>query len=200
MPRTFDELIELAKTADKDGRPATAIEALTAACKCAGTLPSWYEFVLADNLRAIGKIAEARRVLREIKEFPDDKAWLVNLHRGKVEEDSGDLQAAIYRYETAVEQNPRSTVPYVYLACAYSDMQQHDKAIEVLNAARSAEGDLDEVYLNLGYQYRNLRRYHEARDAFENALRLTSNYAAAQNALRDVNSALELVGIEAEST
>jgi tetratricopeptide (TPR) repeat protein len=193
MPRTFDELIELAKTADKDERPATAIEALTAACKCVGTLPSWYELVLADNLRTIGKIAEARRVLREIKEFPGDKAWLVNLYRGKVEEDSGDLQAAIYRYETAVEQNPNSTVPYVYLALAYSAIQQYEKAIEVLKGGLAAEGDRDEIYLNLGYQYRATGRYQEAREAFHNALKITSDYKEANVALRNVDSALDVL-------
>ena len=59
--------------------------------------------MLADNLRAVGRVAEARRVMREIKEFPENKAWVVNIQRGKIEEDSGDLQAAINRYETALE-------------------------------------------------------------------------------------------------
>jgi tetratricopeptide (TPR) repeat protein len=193
MVKTFDQLIELAKTADNDGRLATVVEALTAA-SAQGELSSRYELMLADNLRAIGKISDARRVLREIKEFPDDKAWLVNLHRGKVEEDAGDLQAAIYRFEASLEQNPSSTVPYVYLACAYSSTQQYDKAIEVLTSALAAKGDRDEVYLNLGYKYRATGRYREAREAFENALRITPDNEEAQQGLRDVNSVLELIG------
>jgi tetratricopeptide (TPR) repeat protein len=191
MSKTFDELIELAKTADNDGRLATVVEALTAA-SALGELSSRYGLMLADNLRAIGKIEDARRVLREIKEFPDDKAWLVNLHRGKVEEDVGNVQAAIHRFAKSVEQNPRSTVPYVYLACAYSALQQYDKAIEVLTSSLAAQGDLDEVYLNLGYKYRATRRYREAREAFENALKITPTYEEAQKGLRDVNSVLEL--------
>jgi tetratricopeptide (TPR) repeat protein len=191
MAKGFDELIELAKTADNDGRLATVVEALTAA-SAQRELSSRYELMLADNLRAIGKIEHARRVLREIKEFPDDKAWLVNLHRGKVEEDAGDLHAAIYRFETSLEQNPASTIPYVYLACAYSAMQQYDKAIEILTSALAAEGDRDEIYLNLGYTYRATARYGKAREAFQSALSITPNYEEAQEGLRDINSVLEL--------
>jgi lipopolysaccharide biosynthesis regulator YciM len=134
MARTFDELIELAMKADNDRRPITVIEALKAASALGEGLSSRYELMLADNLRAVGRIAEARRVMREIKEFPENKASIVNIQRGKIEEDSGNLQAAVHRYETAVEQNPGSTVPYVYLACAYSAVQQYEKANEVLKA------------------------------------------------------------------
>jgi tetratricopeptide (TPR) repeat protein len=193
MSKSFDELVELAKKADHDDRPATVVEALTAASKCTGTLPSWYEFVLADNLRSIGRISEARRVLREIKEFPENKAWLVNLHRGQTEHDAGNFQAAAYCLETAVEQNPKSTIPYVYLASAYSAVQQYEKAIDVLKAGLSAEGNRDEVYLNLGYKYRALGRYQEAQEAFQNALKETPDYEEAAAALRDINSVLEIL-------
>jgi|GEM_PF-1789819 len=193
MARTFDELIELAMKADNDRRPVTVIEALKAASALGEVLSSRYELMLADNLRAVGRIAEARRVMSEIKEFPKNKAYIVNIQRGKIEEDSGDLQAAIYRYETAVEQNPGSTVPYVYLACAYSAMRQYEKAIEVLKAGLAAEGDRDEVFLNLGYKYGTIGRYQEAQEAFQNALREFPDYEEAAVALRDINSALEIL-------
>jgi tetratricopeptide (TPR) repeat protein len=193
MARTFDEFIELAMEADNDRRPITVIEALKAASALGEGLSSRHELMLADNLRAVGRIAEARRVMREIKEFPENKAYIVNIQRGKIEEDSGDLPAAIYRYETAVEQNPGSTVPYVYLACAYSAMQQYEKAIEVLKAGLAAEGDRDEVFLNLGYKYGTIGRYQEAREAFQNALKEFPDYEEAAVALWDINSALEIL-------
>lgn len=193
MARTFDELIDLARKADNDHRPATVVEALMAACAIGEGLSSRYELMLADNLRAVGRIAEARRVMLEIKEFPENKAYIVNVQRGKIEEDSGDLQAAIYRYETAVEQNPGSTVPYTYLACAYSRLQQHEKAIEVLKAGLGAQGDRDEIYLNLGYKYTALGRYQDAQAAFQNALKEFPDYEEAAIALRDINSVLDIL-------
>ncbi len=114
----------------------------------------------------------------------------MNVHRGQVEHDAGNFQAAAHRFETAVEQNPNSTIPYIHLASAYSAMQQYGKAIEVLKSGLVAEGDLDEIYLNLGYKYRTARRYLEAQDAFRNALKITPNYPEAKVAMRDVNSAL----------
>src|ERR1700693_350455 len=193
MSRTFDELIELANRADNDDRPATVIESLRAASACGAGLSSRYELMLADNLRAVGRITEARSVMREIREFPEDKAWLVNVQRGKIEHDAGNFQDAAYCLETAVEQNPKSTVPYVYLASAYSAMQQYDKAIGVLKTGLVAEGDRDEVYLNLGYKYRAIGCYQEAQEAFQNALEITPDYEEAAVALRDVNSALDIL-------
>jgi hypothetical protein len=60
MRKTFDELIELANKADNDDRSATVIEALKAASALGEGLSSRYELMLADNLRAVGRIAEAR--------------------------------------------------------------------------------------------------------------------------------------------
>src|SRR5258708_23024402 len=116
MDRTLEELRGWARRCNNERRPATVIEALKAASALGEGLSSRYELMLADNLRGVGRIAEARRVMHEIKEFPETKAYIVNIQRGKIEEDSEDLQAAIYRYETAVEQNPGSTIPYTYLA------------------------------------------------------------------------------------
>lgn len=192
MQKTFDELLELAQLADNDGRPATVVELLTRASKYAPGLSARYELTLADNLRVIGRTAEARQLLQKIGDAPNDKAWLINVQRGQLEQDSGNFQAAAYCLETAVEQNPESTIPYIYLASAYSAMEQHDKAIDTLKAALRAEGDRDEVYLNLGYRLRAVRRYEEAREAFQQALNITPNYADAEEALRDVDSALEI--------
>lgn len=193
MKKTFEELLQMAKSADNDDCPAAAVECLFAAAAAAQNkqLPSWCDLILADNLRAMGRLDEAKKVLREIQEFPDNKAWLVNVHRGQVEQDAGDFQAAAHRFETSVEQNPNSTIPYVHLASAYSAMQQHEKAAELLTAGLNAEGDHDEVYLNLGYRYRALGKYRLAREAFRNALEITPDYAEAKAALRDVDSALK---------
>lgn len=194
MERSCEELLKMAKAADEDDRPATAAECLLAASRMNQTLPSWASLRLADNLRAIGRIDQARKILKEIGEYPENKAWLVNLHRGQVEYDAGDFQSAAHRFETSLEQNPGSTVPYVCLASAYSAMRQVPKAIETLIAGLRAEGDRDEVYLNLGYKYRTMANYRLAQEAFTNALRITPHYPKAEAALRDIASVLELIG------
>lgn len=189
MESNYEALLKEAKTADLDGQPATAAECLLTASRLNPTLPPWASLRLAENLRLLGRIAEARKVLQEIGDYPADKAWLVNVHRGQVEQDAGELQAAAYRFETALEQSPTGTIPYIHLACAYSVMQRRSEAIEVLLRGLTAEGDRDEVYLNLGHQYRALRDYARAERAYRKAIELSPDYSEAEIALHDVVTA-----------
>lgn len=191
--KDYEELLSMGKAADEGDELATAVECFVAASRHK-PIPSWAWLRLADNLRAVGRIEEARTILREIDDVPPNKAWLVNLHRGQVEQDAGSFQAAAHRFETAVEQNPSSTVPYVHLASAYSAMQQNDSAIKILILATAAEGDCDEVYLNLGYRYRAKAEYTKAKESFEKALKITPGYPQAEQALRDVISAIRVTG------
>lgn len=193
MKKTYDQLLKMAKAADDDGRPATAVECLSAASTRGDGLPSSFRVRLADNLRMIGRFDEARKILQEIDEVPESKTWLVNVHRGQIEFDAGNFQVAGQHFEMALEQSRDSTIPYVYLAKVYAKMQQDRKAIEILTAGLKAEGDLDEVYLNLGYRYRASGKYQLAKEALTNALRITPDYPEAKAALRDIDSVLEMV-------
>ena len=192
MKKTHDQLLKMAKAADHDQRHATVVECLNAASIRSDGLSSSFSIRLADNLRLIGRFNEARKILRQIGEIPESKTWLLNVHRGQIEFDAGNFQAAAQHFEIALKQNRDSTIPYVYLAKVYARMQEDSKAIEILTAGLKAEGDLDEVYLNLAYRYRACGKYRLAKEALVNALRITPDYEA-KAALRDINSVLQMV-------
>jgi protein O-GlcNAc transferase len=190
MSELLSEFLLKARDADEKNRPAAAVEYFAAARRKGEALPVWAEFRFADNLRAIGRLKDAEELLCRLT-VPEKKAWLLSLHLGQVAYDSGNLQAAVDHFATAVEKNPRSTVPYVHLAATYSKTQQYDKAIEILSNGLQAEGDRDEIYLNLGYTHRALGQYSAAKEAFSRALEITPGYSEAFAGLQDVASIID---------
>jgi tetratricopeptide (TPR) repeat protein len=199
MKLKFDELYKMAKKADREDRPAEAVELFKSVFAFNQSLSAYARLRLADNLRVIGRFAEAEKVFAEIPidDVPTDKLWLVDLHRGQLFLDRREFGSAVSSFERALERNPASTVPYVYLAGAHARLEEPMKAIEVLQRGIKAEGDRDEVYLNLGYNYRTLGQYQLAAEAFSNALEVTPDYKEAKEAFQDVTSALSAVEIEA---
>lgn len=191
MNELFSELLLKAEYADKDDRPAAAVEYFAAA-STQEELPPWAKLRFADSLREIGRLKQALQVLDSIDDISPKKLWLISLHRGQIAYDSSNLSLALTCFTTAVKQNPGSTVPYVYLATVHSKMQEYEKAVETLLTGLKAQGDLEEIHLNLGYTYRALGQYAAAKEAFSKALEITPDYSEAQDGLRDVDSISEL--------
>jgi len=64
--------------------------------------------------------------------------------------------------------------------------EKFDEAIKILLKGLKAQGDRDEVYLNLGLIKRSQRQYGKARSYLLKALAITPNYPSAKQALADV--------------
>jgi len=195
MKYNCSQLLEMAKQADLEDRPTEAVELFKAAFKVNPSMPAYARFRLADNLRLIGKFNEADEVFSKIElvEVPADKRWLLYLHKGQLCVERMDMEMAISCFEKAMELNPKATSPHVFLASVYARIQEPVKAQEILLRGLETVGDRDEVYLNLGCNYRTLGKYVLAISAFEKALEITPDYPEAQEELRDVTAALKFL-------
>jgi len=194
MNRDFDGLLKRAKEADDGDRPAESTELLKTASK-SRCLPPFARLRLAENLRIIGKIDEADKIFATLKDsdVPTEQVWLLALYRGQLYVDKRNFALAISSFQKAIEKNPEVTAPYVFLAATHASIQEPEKAIEVLLRGVQAMGHRNEVYLNLGYNYRTLGKYALAKTAFTNALEISPHYPEAQSALSDVESALKFM-------
>ncbi len=67
---------------------------------------------------------------------------------------------------------PDSAPLHSHLALAYSHIGQDEKAVELLKQAITIDPSDGQVYFNLGIAYLDLKRYQDAIDAFQNAIRL----------------------------
>lgn len=191
---TLDEWLEMVKTAEREDRPSEAVELLKAIVASKQPMPPWAWVALADELRMIGRYEESEQVFASITDVPHDKArYILNLFKGQLCLDRGNVERAIGCFTEATDANPRETAPYVFLSRAYVKRQRQEKAIEVLRRALAAEGDPAEVYLNIGYCHRTLGQYELAREAFRKALEVSPGYAGAEEALQDVEGALKAV-------
>jgi tetratricopeptide (TPR) repeat protein len=91
-----------------------------------------------------------------------------------------------------IELNPSCTAGYIFLGNSLLRQGQFERAIVVCRQATTLDGDPDEAFLNIGLAYRAQGQFVEAIRAFRDAMRLTPDYTPAQNALRDVQAAIEL--------
>src|SRR5438445_8028670 len=83
---------------------------------------------------------------------------------------------ALEAYEKAVQLKPIAGA-YYHIGWIYNDRDDYDQAVTALTHSNRLNPS-DAVVLNeLGYSYRNLKRYNEALDAYRRAIVLKPNYA-----------------------
>lgn len=140
----------------------------------------------AENLRLIGRYKDAIEVLRLLCDRPNGDSWLTSLQEGQIYTDQGNLEGAINCFKKAIQQNPNSTIGYVYLANALRLQERNLEAVRVLLSGAEIAGDPEEIHLNLALSYRALERYTEAIDALRKALLLNPDYEDARVVLRDL--------------
>ena len=179
----------MAEMAEKEHRPAEAVELLKAAISAGEGVP-WFVFPrLAGNLRDIGRHDDALMALSGIEGVPDKQLWRVDMWKGQVYGAMKNYPAAIEHHTRALEMHPARTMNYIFLGAIYSYAQEQEKALEVLLRGLDAEGDRDEVYLNIGLCHRTNGEYGLAEEALKKALDITPAYPEAETVLRDVKAA-----------
>jgi tetratricopeptide (TPR) repeat protein len=90
-----------------------------------------------------------------------------------------------------VEEDPESTVSYIFLGSCLARQGKLEEAEAVYRHATTLEGDPD-AFLNLGLVLRAQGRFLEAGEAFKSALILDPDYSTAEEALDDVEAAIKI--------
>jgi len=177
------------------GSAANALEGYLTEASVPALLQATADPVRLVRIRAAAALAplppervadtDARQSLRRaIAEFqqamaarPDDWASYGNL--GGFEMDRGKFEAAVADYETALKLEPRAVGPMVSAAVAYTNLQQNDKAEELLRRALKAEPENAAANFNLGLLLAETDRRDEAEKALRAALKASPRLAAA---------------------
>src|SRR5882762_2959952 len=153
-----DDIYERAMEADKAGHSAAAVILFERFLKDRPN-HSFARFVYGENLLNLGRISDAERNLSTVNDMPPGKEWLLDLARGKIESERGNLLRAEGYFRAAANKKPGSTVPWTYLGKCLTNQERFEEAGVILLNALNASGDVDEVYLNLGINKRALGDY-----------------------------------------
>jgi len=146
------------------------------------------------TLVAMARYDEARLVFRRvIQNAPKDKLPWVYAQLGHLYKAKGAFARAARWYRKAIQLCPGDASLHVFLGAVLAKSGDHEGSLAVhRRAIRCRVGCRDEAYLNLGYVFRAREEYREARKCFKKALRIDPNYSEAQEALADVEGALEI--------
>ena len=186
----IESLLERAKTAETAGQHLMAFELFKRVSDLTTSKPVAY-FRAARNLIDLGRYAEAESFLKKKYDVPSAKRWVFEIVFGELCMAQFKPCEAERHFKTAFELNPKSTSPAIFYADCLMKQEQFQEAENVLLKALEANGDLDEVYLNLGCAKRAIGDYQSARLYFIKACEITPDYADASKALADVTAWLE---------
>jgi Flp pilus assembly protein TadD len=184
-----EELVEQARAAEERGSHATAFEffRLVLALEPAKASAAYRA---ARNLLEVGRVTDAEAFLARVKTEPTERRWLTELLRGQLCMAQFRVNEAERYFRSAWTLNRESTSPAVMLADCLCNQERFDEAKSVLVEALNVQGDLDEVYFNLGFLMRAKGEYLNAKGYLLKALEITPAYTAAQEMLADVESSL----------
>ncbi|MGH9793574.1 MAG: tetratricopeptide repeat protein [Candidatus Acidiferrales bacterium] len=131
---------------------------------------------------AASEFEAALAVVNErIEQAPEDmeaRGW-----RGRIQQWMGRLAAAEADYRVVLERHPQDTDILVGLADVLSRQGRVEEALEALEQARQADPSRTDVHVRRGQLLRRLERRPEARAAFQHALSLSPDDAAARRGL-----------------
>ncbi|MDD5463777.1 MAG: tetratricopeptide repeat protein [Candidatus Moranbacteria bacterium] len=102
--------------------------------------------------------------------------------------DQKNFDGAIEEYKKVIEISPTDISAYVNLASVYQyQLKQMDKAVEVYKQGIEKNSKSDDLYVLLGLAYEQNGDNESAKAAYEKALELDENNAAAKPALERLN-------------
>ena len=153
--------------------------------------PMWLSYGV--GLVESARYEEARKVIRHaIRLCPADRLSIPYTQMGHLYEQRGNLRRAALWFHKATVASPTDANGYIFLGTVVALMGDLDGALKWYEqGARCASGRIEEAHYNAGLVLRAMGRYAEAARAFRRALKADSGYVKAQQALRDVESALK---------
>lgn len=195
----MDELWELAWSARKRGRYATALAAARRCMEAAATSADR----LAGSLRQVQLLAEVRRfseaeqvldeVVQEASGISDAKfQYALHVVRGEVCQEKGDYVDAEAFFRKAFDHRGNHTAPLIRLGGALWRQGKLAEAEAAYREATTVEGDVDEAFENLGYVLRAQERNEDALAALHESLRRDPGNRRVREAIEDIEAAIAM--------
>lgn len=100
----------------------------------------------------------------------------------------GEFDDSIDFLLQALVETPTDTEIHVFLAYAYSKLDEVDKAVEILEQAVSIAPDSAKIHYNLGVAYHKMHNLTQAKDEYTRAVSLAPSYTAALKALEGIST------------
>lgn len=152
----------------------------------------------ADQLRLCGYFSKSAEIFDEIvlDEIPDEYKFTYFVKKGRLFEDQGKMDEAILAYKSSIEAGTEMTYPYIFLAVRLSNQERVLEAKEYLIQALQKEGDIDEVYYNLGTSYAQLGDFENAIIAMQECIKLDPTYENAKAFLEDFKNMENIKGFQ----
>ncbi|CAG8439053.1 6311_t:CDS:10 [Dentiscutata heterogama] len=102
---------------------------------------------------------------------------------GNVKVSEKDYKTAVKLYSEAIAINENSAIYYANRAAAYSQLGEHDKAIEDAIKSSQIDPSYSKAYSRLGHAYFSVGKYREAVEAYEKGLSLDPNNPSMKTSL-----------------
>jgi tetratricopeptide (TPR) repeat protein len=146
---------------------------------------------LGMALADLGNHVEARQVLERYSALTGGPSPAVLRQFGRLLDAEGRHTEAEEWFTKAIHAAPSDAQNHIFLGGMLARLGQLERAAECHRRATACQsGPIDEAWLNLGLVLRGLGQYANARDAFDQALALSPDYAEARRARVDVTQAL----------
>jgi len=148
------------------------------------------------RLIELARYEEAKDAFEKAMQLlPDDKLHMPHYQMAYVHEFKGDFEEAAEWFKKAIGLRPQDAEAHGKLGFLLARQGKLKEAEQCyITALECPEGDLDEVYLNVGFVLRAQERFDEALEYFEAAFELDPGCEAAELGVKDmklVNAYLE---------
>lgn len=131
----------------------------------------WARFYLAKVYIDLGRNDRAKEELERGLAMRPNVAHFLSL-LGEVNRKLGHPQLSIELNQKALEADPSMTPAHYYMALAWMDLKKPDEAIRELESAVQSQYVTPDMYLTLGSQYMQQRRYREAEEVVKKGIAL----------------------------
>jgi tetratricopeptide (TPR) repeat protein len=156
----------------------------------------FYRFLFGRQLCVVGRWDQGEPILLSVDPatLPDSIRSPWHICIGGMYEESGRPSEAERYFRAGVEWRPDHTSSWIFLGTYLAKLARFQEALAVFDGALriGAEGDVDEVHVNIGNVRRALGDYAGAAEAYRRAIAIDPDYAIAVHKLADVEDALEL--------
>ena len=148
---------------------------------------------LADVLVHFARYEDARKALRKAQKLaPAKRQSFIYVQWGHFERERNDLKSAERWYRRAVKCKT-TTSTLIFLGAILAKQGRFSEAKKChRQAVVLATDTTEEASYNLGLMFRAERKYKEALECFDRAIRIDRDYVYAKTARKDVKEALKL--------